>query len=84
MDYVSPFDERVRAVEPLAPRPVSVAGQRVVRRKIAAQLIEADLLRRLGRRDDAREAYLAASAATQLEPLRRLYARRLKELESMG
>ncbi len=29
-DYVSPFDERVRAVEPLAPRPVSVAGQRVV------------------------------------------------------
>jgi RNA polymerase sigma-70 factor (ECF subfamily) len=46
--------------------------------------VRADLLRRLGRRDDAREAYLAASAATQLEPLRRLYARRLKELESMG
>ncbi|SHG03528.1 RNA polymerase sigma factor [Bradyrhizobium erythrophlei] len=43
--------------------------------------VRADLLRRLGRRDDAREAYLAASAATQLEPLRRLYARRLKELE---
>jgi len=42
--------------------------------------VRADLLRRLGRRDDAREAYLAASAATQLEPLRRLYARRLKEL----
>jgi RNA polymerase sigma-70 factor (ECF subfamily) len=41
----------------------------------------ADLLRRLGRRDAAREAYLAASAATQLEPLRRLYARRLKELD---
>src|SRR6202521_4383472 len=46
--------------------------------------VRADLLRRLGRRDDAREAYLAASAAPQLEPLRRLYARRLKELESMG
>ena len=30
----------------------------------------------------AREAYLAATAATQLEPLRRLYARRLAELDS--
>ena len=29
-DYVSPFDDRVRAVEPLAPRPASVAGSRVV------------------------------------------------------
>jgi len=29
-DYVSPFDDRVRAVEPLAPRPASVAGRRVV------------------------------------------------------
>ena len=43
--------------------------------------VRADLLRRLGRRDAAREAYLAATAATQLEPLRRLYARRLKELD---
>jgi RNA polymerase sigma-70 factor (ECF subfamily) len=43
--------------------------------------VRADLLRRLGRRDAAREAYVAASAATQLEPLRRLYARRLKELD---
>jgi RNA polymerase sigma-70 factor (ECF subfamily) len=42
--------------------------------------VRADLLRRLGRRDDAREAYLAATAATQLEPLRRLYARRMAEL----
>jgi RNA polymerase sigma-70 factor, ECF subfamily len=42
--------------------------------------VRADLLRRLGRREAAREAYLAASAATQLEPLRRLYARRLAEL----
>ena len=44
--------------------------------------VRADLLRRLGHREAAREAYLAASTATQLEPLRRLYARRLKELES--
>ena len=43
--------------------------------------VRADLLRRLGRLDAAREAYLAATAATQLEPLRRLYARRLAELD---
>jgi RNA polymerase sigma-70 factor, ECF subfamily len=43
--------------------------------------VRADLLRRLGRPDAAREAYLAATAATQLEPLRRLYARRLSELD---
>jgi RNA polymerase sigma-70 factor (ECF subfamily) len=42
--------------------------------------VRADLLRRLGRREAAREAYLAATAATKLEPLRRLYARRLGEL----
>ena len=44
--------------------------------------VRADLLRRLGRHDAAREAYLAATAATQLEPLRRLYARRLAELDA--
>jgi len=43
--------------------------------------VRADLLRRLGRVDAAREAYLAATAATQLEPLRRLYARRMAELD---
>ena len=43
--------------------------------------VRADLLRRLGRHQAAREAYLAASGATQLEPLRRLYARRLAELD---
>jgi RNA polymerase sigma-70 factor, ECF subfamily len=43
--------------------------------------VRADLLRRLGRHDAAREAYRAATAATQLEPLRRLYARRLAELD---
>ena len=42
--------------------------------------VRADLLRRLGWHQPAREAYLAATAATQLEPLRRLYARRLTEL----
>jgi len=29
-DYVSPFDERVRPAEPLAPRPADVAGHRAV------------------------------------------------------
>ncbi|MBV8917642.1 RNA polymerase sigma factor [Bradyrhizobium sp.] len=42
--------------------------------------VRADLLRRLGRVEAAREAYLAATEATQLEPLRRFYARRLREL----
>ncbi|TQF43412.1 RNA polymerase subunit sigma-24 [Bradyrhizobium sp. UNPF46] len=42
--------------------------------------VRADLLRRLGRKDEAREAYQAATAATQLEPLRRLYARRVREM----
>jgi RNA polymerase sigma-70 factor (ECF subfamily) len=46
--------------------------------------VRADLLRRLGRIEAAREAYLAATAATQLEPLRRLYARRLAELDASG
>src|SRR5712675_1495045 len=43
--------------------------------------VRADLLRRLGRHDAARHAYLAATAATQLQPLRRLYARRLAEMD---
>lgn len=42
--------------------------------------VRADLLRRLGRRDEARAAYRAAMATTRLEPQRRLYARRLQEL----
>ena len=43
--------------------------------------VRADLLRRLGRTQDAREAYVAATNATQLEPLRRLYARRMREMD---
>jgi RNA polymerase sigma-70 factor (ECF subfamily) len=44
--------------------------------------VRADLLRRLGRDQAAREAYLAATEATRLEPLRRLYARRIAEIDS--
>jgi RNA polymerase sigma-70 factor (ECF subfamily) len=43
--------------------------------------VRADLLRRLGRREAARSAYLAATAATRLEPLRRFFARRMAELD---
>ena len=43
--------------------------------------VRADLLRRLGRKDAAREAYRVAAAATRLEPLRRLYGRRIAELD---
>ena len=42
--------------------------------------VRADLLRRLGRHEAARDAYVAAAAVTRLAPLRRLYARRLAEL----
>ncbi|WP_315785585.1 MULTISPECIES: RNA polymerase sigma factor [unclassified Bradyrhizobium] len=44
--------------------------------------VRADLLRRLGQRDEARAAYHEASYATQLVPLKRLYARRLAELDA--
>src|ERR1700761_1104246 len=44
--------------------------------------VRADLLRRLGRDAEARAASAPATAATQLEPLRRLYARRLAEMAS--
>jgi RNA polymerase sigma-70 factor (ECF subfamily) len=43
--------------------------------------VRADLLRRLGRHQAARDAYRAATSATQLEPLRRLYARRMAEMD---
>ncbi len=46
--------------------------------------VRADLLRRLGRHDAARAAYLQATAATQLEPLRRFYARRIAALDGTG
>jgi RNA polymerase sigma-70 factor, ECF subfamily len=42
--------------------------------------VRGDLLRRLDRKEEAREAYLAAISATQLEPLRRLYTNRVEQL----
>ena len=43
--------------------------------------VRADLLRRLKRGDEARAAYMQALESTSLEPLRRLYLRRLAELD---
>jgi RNA polymerase sigma-70 factor (ECF subfamily) len=43
-------------------------------------VVRADLLKRLGRRDEAREAYRAALAAARLEPEKRLLEKRLAEL----
>lgn len=43
--------------------------------------VRADLLRRLKCRDEARAAYTQALESTSLEPLRRLYLRRLAELD---
>jgi RNA polymerase sigma-70 factor (ECF subfamily) len=45
-----------------------------------AHASRADLLRRLGRRDDARDAYERALALTEQEPERRFIERRLREL----
>jgi RNA polymerase sigma-70 factor (ECF subfamily) len=42
--------------------------------------VRADLLRRLGRREEAKDAYRAALTLAKLEPERRLLARRLAEL----
>ena len=72
--------------EALADQPVEARA--LVRRPEAASVplpaVRADLLRRLGQDDAARAAYHAATEATQLEPLRRLYARRLAEMERKG
>ena len=43
--------------------------------------VRADLLRRLGRREDAARAYRDALALARLEPERRLLARRLEEMD---
>ena len=47
-----------------------------------AHAARADLLRRLGRRDAAREAYVAALELTQQGPERRFLERRLRALGS--
>ncbi|MCY1270017.1 RNA polymerase sigma factor, sigma-70 family [compost metagenome] len=47
-----------------------------------AHAARADLCRRLGRREDAQEAYRAALELTRLEPERRFIERRLRELEA--
>src|SRR5665213_3240923 len=46
--------------------------------------VHAELLLRLGRREQAREHYLAALALTKLEPERRLIMSRLEQLDLSG
>jgi RNA polymerase sigma-70 factor (ECF subfamily) len=48
-----------------------------------APAVRADCLRRLGRREEAADAYRAALALARLEPERRLLARRIEELKDV-
>jgi len=59
-DYVSPFDERVRAAEPLAPRPASISGRRVVLLDIRKNR-GAEFLDRIETLLQASEAFLAST-----------------------
>ncbi|MBR1139675.1 MULTISPECIES: RNA polymerase sigma factor [Bradyrhizobium] len=60
----------------------SLAARGGLRQYDLLPAVRADLLRRLDRREEARSAYRAARDSTQLEPLKRLYARRLVELDA--
>jgi hypothetical protein len=66
-DYVSPFDERVRVAEPLAPRPARVAGCRVVlldiRKNRAAEFL------------DRVETLLTAAGATTARVTKEIFSR---------
>ena len=60
----------------------SLAARGGLRQYDLLPAVRADLLRRLDRLEEARSAYRAARDSTQLEPLKRLYARRLVELDA--
>lgn len=74
---VSMVDGPARALDILD----SLAMRNELRQYDMLPAVRADLLRRLGRFEEARSAYNEASAGTQLEPLRRFYARRLAEID---
>ena len=73
---VSMVDGPARALDLLD----ALAARRTLAGYHLLPAVRADVLRRLGRRDEAGEAYRAAIALTKLEPERRLLERRLKEL----
>jgi len=66
-DYVSPFDERVRASEPLAPRPASISGRRVVLLDIRKNR-GAEFLDRI-------EALLQAAGATTARTTKEIFSK---------
>jgi 3-hydroxyacyl-CoA dehydrogenase len=67
VDYVSPFDDRVRAEEPLAPRPASVSGRRVmlldIRKNRGAEFL------------DRIEALLQAAGATTARTAKEIFSK---------
>jgi len=66
-DYVSPFDDRVRAPEPLAPRPASIGGHRVmlldIRKNRGAEFL------------DRIEALLQAAGATTARTAKEIFSK---------
>jgi RNA polymerase sigma-70 factor, ECF subfamily len=73
---VSMVDGPARALDLLD----ALAARRTLAGYHLLPAVRADVLRRLGRRDEAGDAYRAAVALTRLEPERRLLERRLREL----
>jgi len=65
--YVSPFDERVRATEPLAPRPARIDGRRAVLLDIRKNR-GAEFLDRI-------EVLLAAAGATTARVTKEIFSR---------
>ena len=66
-DYVSPFDERVRAPEPLAPRPAGIAGAAValldIRKNRGAEFL------------DRIESQLTAAGAVTMRRTKEIFAK---------
>jgi hypothetical protein len=66
-DFVSPFDERVRAVESIAPRPATVSGHRValldIRKNRGAEFL------------DRIETLMQAAGAATVRTAKEIFAR---------
>jgi hypothetical protein len=66
-DYVSPFDERVRAAEPLAPRTAGIAGRHValldIRKNRGAEFL------------DRIEALLSSAGAATSRSVKEIFSR---------
>jgi RNA polymerase sigma-70 factor, ECF subfamily len=62
----------------------AVAGDRRLARTHLVPAARADMLRRLGRRAEAADAYRTAAARARTGPERAFFARRLAECEGAG